>query len=72
MTLISTHVLDATSGLPAAGMPVTLTDADGAAVTMTAGSTVSTPVSCLAPSGYVSTRQRISRHRVSQASTPKS
>ena len=32
MTLISTHVLDATSGLPAAGVPVTLTGADRAAL----------------------------------------
>jgi 2-oxo-4-hydroxy-4-carboxy-5-ureidoimidazoline decarboxylase len=32
MTQISTHVLDATSGLPAAGVPVTLTGADGAAM----------------------------------------
>lgn len=32
MTHISTHVLDATSGRPAAGMPVTLTDAGGETV----------------------------------------
>jgi len=31
MTQIGTHVLDATSGMPAAGVPVTLTGADGAA-----------------------------------------
>lgn len=30
MTHLSTHVLDATAGRPAAGIPVTLTDADGA------------------------------------------
>jgi 5-hydroxyisourate hydrolase len=29
MTTISTHVLDAVTGRPAAGVPVTLTDADG-------------------------------------------
>ena len=29
MTHLSTHVLDATTGRPAAGVPVTLTDADG-------------------------------------------
>ncbi|RDH76810.1 hydroxyisourate hydrolase [Mycolicibacterium moriokaense] len=32
MTHISTHVLDATSGRPAAGMPVTLADAGGETV----------------------------------------
>jgi 5-hydroxyisourate hydrolase len=32
MIQISTHVLDATSGAPAAGMPVALTGADGAAM----------------------------------------
>lgn len=32
MTHISTHVLDATSGRPAAGVPVTLTDAGGQTV----------------------------------------
>jgi 5-hydroxyisourate hydrolase len=32
MTQISTHVLDASSGLPATGVPVTLTDADGTAL----------------------------------------
>jgi 5-hydroxyisourate hydrolase len=30
VTHLSTHVLDATTGLPAAGIPVTLTDSDGA------------------------------------------
>lgn len=32
MTHISTHVLDATSGLPATGVPVTLSDAGGETV----------------------------------------
>jgi 5-hydroxyisourate hydrolase len=32
MMQISTHVLDATSGAPAAGVPVALTGADGAAM----------------------------------------
>ena len=30
MTTVSTHVLDAVTGRPAVGVPVTLTDADGA------------------------------------------
>ncbi|OBB59054.1 hydroxyisourate hydrolase [Mycobacterium sp. 852013-51886_SCH5428379] len=32
MTHVSTHVLDAVSGRPAAGVPVALTDAEGATV----------------------------------------
>ena len=32
MATLSTHVLDTAAGRPAAGVPVTLTDADGAAL----------------------------------------